>query len=248
MKTPPEVPMQYRLLPGLLCEWSASYHEQLGKLWTDHGDAWNPRTSRFEVDVYFTFLLSRSLLGHKHERQVWEDMYWFCEATLVAVHGGKVLCEDLVGVILARFDEYGGIANSCAESGDADISIKATERLRQHIMASSRDDRVEKNPPWVICDIFADLPRRSAHLRIDWFFAGSFGCALKHICHRTNDLRTLSEEEFRSLVQAGEQEAIPLAKEMSDVLRSSEEELYAKLGALANDPPVEAKRWWQFWR
>lgn len=209
--TSTEVPTQYGFLFRLLREFSEEYSDQLEKLWMDNGRAWNQRTARFEVDAYFVFRLSSSLLGHKQERQVWEDMYYLCEAALVEIHKEHVLSDNLANVIVARITEYGDIANHCGESHDAFVRT-LTERLRHRIMISSHDDHVEESPPFVLCDIYKELDLRYWHLRIDWSIAGAFDCALKHVFQRTNDVRTLSEEEFRSLVEAGQKEAIPLGK------------------------------------
>lgn len=242
-----EIPAQYTLLFHLLREYSAAYSDQLAKAWTDNRDEWNPRTARFEVDTYFVFHLSRAILGHKQERQVWEDMCFLCEAALVNIHEKQLLNDNLSSIIGARMKEYGDIANSCAQSGEADIG-RFTDRLRQRIMASTHDDHVEENPPFVICDIFTELDRRYWHLRTDLIFAGAFCCALKHIFQRTNDVRNLSEAEFSSLVEAGQEEARPIAKKMIKSLTMAQAELHGKIESLSPDRSVKAKHWWQFWR
>ena len=84
--TSSQIPEQYAFLFRLLRECSAAYTDELTKLAGDYGDAWNPRTARFEVDAYFAFHLSLSLVHLEHNGQVWEHMCHLCEAALTKIH------------------------------------------------------------------------------------------------------------------------------------------------------------------
>jgi hypothetical protein len=173
------------------------------------------------VDAYFAFLLSSSLLGHKHNRQVWEDMCYLCEAKLTEIHREQVSSNDLSEVIVARIEDYGSIANRCAESGDAPTRA-FIRKLRQHLMASSHADRVDPKHPIMIGDALQEFALFLEYLRVDLCFAGAFECGLKHVLQRTNDVRTLSEEELTSLVRAGQKEAAAIvARTLESMARES---------------------------
>ena len=227
------MPRQYAFLFGLLRDCSGVYTDQLASLSADHHSSWNPMTARFEVDAYFAFKLSASLVHLKHDRHVWEDMCSFSEVALSAIHAEKVSCDDLADVIAARAEEYGRIANRCGESGEAP-TIPLVKSLRRHIMASSRDDRVRAESPLVIGDAFQEFSLLLGYLRIDLLYAGPFSCVLKHIFQRTRDVRTLSEDELVALAQAGQTEAAAIAAQIPD------------LTSLLASPRKQP--WWQFWR
>ncbi len=228
-----EIPEQYGFLLRFLRECSAAYTDQLTKLAGDYRATWNPRTARFEVDAYFAFLLSCSLLNLEHNRQVWEDMCYLCEAALTEMHQEHITSENLSDVIVARIEDYGRIANRTCESGDAP-QIAWIKSLRQHIMASSHENRVDAEHGMVIGDCFEEFALFFDYLRIDLFFAGAFVCGLKHISQRTTDVRRLSEEELTSLVEAGQTEAAAIAARTLD--------------SMACESSSKSKRWWQFWR
>ena len=228
-----EVPEQYTFLFRFLRECSQAYTDRIEKVAADSGAEWNPRTARFEVDTYFVFLLSASLLGHEHDREGWEDMLHLCETALMEIHREQVSSDDLLAVFVARVKDYGLIQNRCAESGDAPTA-DLIKSLRQHLMASSHDDRIQAEHPIVIGDAFRELALFFEFLRIDLFLAGAFSCGLKHILQRSNDVRTLPEEELITLAQAGQKEAAAIANRT--------------LASMAAESPAPPRRWWRFWR
>lgn len=105
-------------------------------------------------------------------------------------------------------------------------------------MASSGDDFVEVEHAVVIGDFFEEWGCSFEYLRVDLFFAGAFVCGLKHILQRSNDVRTLSEEELITLAQAGQNEAATIAAQSLDSMSKR----------MAAESPTPPKRWWQFWR
>ena len=223
------IPEQYVCLFRLLRQSSQAYAEELERIAGSAGDEWNPRTARFEIDAYFTYLLSRALLGHKHDRQVWEDMCFLCETALIGIHGDQLSNDDLSDVFVARVEGYGQIQNRCAKSGN-ELATELVKALRQHLVASSHGDHVEEQHPVIIGDFLREFDASLAYLRIDHLCAGAFLCALKHILQRTNDVRTLSEQELLELAVVGQDEGIAAAPVREDVVaQSSSARRYAPL-------------------
>ena len=227
-----KIPGQYAFLFRLLRDSSAAYTDELAKLEGDYDDVWNPRTARFEVDAYLAFQLSSSLLNLEHNREVWQDMCHLCEATLTRIHEELITSGNLSDVIAARVEGYGRIASRSPNWGRAHTAF--VKSLRQHIMASSNDDRVEAEHPLVIGDAFKESALLSEYRGIDLLFAGAFCCVLRHILQCTTDVRMLSDEELTSLAEAGQREATANAARTLD--------------SRARESSGQPKRWWQFWR
>ena len=207
-----DIPTQYQFLFCLLRESSKQFAEQAEEMMKEHGVPFNLGTLRFEIDAYLTFLLSCSLLNLKHDRQVWEDMCNLCEVVLSKIHEQSLTNEDLADVIVARIQQYGDIANRCASSGDPP-QISWLKALRQNIMASAHQNRVAAGHPLIIGDIFQEHSILLGLVAIDLMCAGRFGCALKHMFQRTNNVRTLSEGELAKLACAGAKEGAEIAEE-----------------------------------
>lgn len=103
-----QIPEQYAFLFRLLRDSSAAYTDELAKLAGNYGDTWNPHTARFEVDAYLAFQLSSSLLNLEHNREVWHDMCYLCEAALTKIHEESITSGNLSTSSLLALRVTGG--------------------------------------------------------------------------------------------------------------------------------------------
>lgn len=242
---------QYQFLFDLLSEYSRTFCGKARDLSESLGLEWNSETAQFEVDVYFVFHLSCSMLGLEHQRDVWEGMMLFCESQLLSRYARPVLeANDLSDVIVARIERYGSDRNSSIESGQ-DPFTSSLKWLRQHL-ASGNGNEVVADPAFMIGDFFAEQRFIMAMVPVEMGVGGEFGCCLKHVLKATSDVRTLSLERIKELVGDGSAEAQQLAPKHSAMVRPAIDEGLSMLDAgeqlLAGQRLKPDKRWWQVWK
>jgi hypothetical protein len=228
-----QIPPQYDFLIRMLMEHSGGYTKQLAKISSELKSTFSIMPASFEVDVYFTFLLSASLVHMKHNHQVWKDLCFLCEDGFSASYDGKFSCDDFRRVIAARIQGYGEILKQCRESGE-NPGMPCLKYLHQHILASSQESRVEELSPIIISDYFDKFNLLLEYQQVDLYWAEGFSGALIHIFEHTNDIRTLSEDQLIALAHAGREEALARVAQA--------------VKATSQVPLAEQKRWWQFWR
>lgn len=211
---------------------SQTYSEGLMQRLAKYGHPFNPVTTRFEVDVYFAYLLSHSLLAYQQEREVWEHMCVLCEYTLCRRHSEVISCVDLGDLIAARVEGYARILDNCQASGNNPHTawIKA---LLGHIAASAQSNLVEVHHAVITGDLIEEFLSLAVMVDFDVRIAVASCCGLKHICRRATDFRTLSSAEMFELMSRGREEAWEIADS-----RASE---------TMKNPPQRKKRWWSFY-
>ena len=242
---------QYEVLFNLLSDYSRAFCAEARRVSESLGLDWNSNTAQFEVDVYFVFQLSCSMLGLEHQRDVWEEMMFFCESQLLSRYAPPALsADDLSDVVVARIERYGSVRNSNIESGQ-DLVTTGLKWLRQHLASGNRN-QVLADPPIMIGDFFAEQRFIMAMVPVEMRVAGEFGCSLKHVFQATSDVRTLPIERMKELVSAGRAEAKNLAPKHAAQVRPTIETVLSKLDEgeqlLAEQPLKSDKRWWQFWK
>jgi hypothetical protein len=224
-------PDQYGYLFSYMSQYSSIFTDDIAKPLTEMKE-WNPLTARFEVDVYFAFLVSFMMLNFKHDQQVWEEMCGFMYMILSEIHKKLQFCESRSNVYDARMQRYGDITNSCIQSGDAP-EAGCVKQLLQHILASSKDDQIEADHPLVVLGLheryFLEIEFQKTNISLTCVFEGG----LSHIFQYTTDIRTLSENKFLELVISGEKEA---ASRVTNTHAS-----------ITHSRSPKPKPWWQFW-
>lgn len=229
------IPEQYKALLGFMLDCSRAYKEGLAKEAEDVGLPWNHATANLEIDIYFVFLLSASMLAHGHNRSVWTEMCFLCESALVGFHEEKLWGDSFSDVIASRIKEYGEIKSRGAERGEGSGFDLGT-RLLEHVDASSSDGDIVTIGPRVITlrDAFQRHELQVRAVCLDMQIAGWFRCGLKHILQRANDIRELSGQEIVELAARGQIEADAITAKAFEKMRC--------------DKPGKPRRWWQFWR
>ena len=242
---------QYQFLFDLLSDYSREFCDKAQDLSEALDLGWNSKTAKFEVDVYFVFQLSCSMLGLKHQRDVWEEMMLFCESQLLSRYDLPVLeADDLSDVIVARIERYGNGLNRSIESGQDPVTT-GLKWLRQHL-DSGDGKKVVADPAFMIGDFFAEQRFIMAMVPIEMRLGGEFGCCLKHVFKETSDLRTISLERIKELVGAGSAESQRQSPKHIGNVDPEIDKVLTILDEgdqlLAGHPRKSAKRWWQVWK
>lgn len=198
---------QYGLIYDLMITYADIYCHRLKKVAQNTEVPWNARTAPFEVDVYFAFLLSCSMLGHKHDRLVWQQVCEYCTEELVARYATHITeCEDLVQIITDRIQDYGKTRNTCIEKGMG-LTHELLEDLWLNLLASGCRDKVEAKPGVMITDGVKHFEFAGMMEAVEMQVASTFQCCLKHLLQATQDIRTMAIPEMNRLILEGQEDA-----------------------------------------
>ena len=198
---------QYFIILELLSEYAKSFCECAQIIFAQEGWDWDAQSAQFEVDVYFLFVLSCTLLNYGHDREVWEELMFFCEDALVERYAGLSSADDLRDVIASRVERYGRITNGCIERHDKPIWSAWIEWVCRSITASAVRKPIEANPPIIIGSFLERWRIEAKMLPVQFEIGGAFGCCLKHLFQGRSDFRGGDTADMLRRIRSAQQEA-----------------------------------------
>jgi len=204
---------QHAVVFDLLSEYAAAFCEIAEIVFVQEGAQWDMRTAKFEVDVYFTFVLSASVLWHEHDMDAWEDLMSYCEERLLERHANLLSMDSLRDVIASRMERYGRVTNGCIERRDKPIWSAWIEWVCRSVTASATRQPIEADQPLIISD---PLQRHRMHMRmlpIQFQVCGAFECCLKHLFMECTDFRRWAPEEMARRIVAAQREFEQIRKD-----------------------------------
>lgn len=215
--------MQYDKLFDLFTQHSEKYYTEAEGVFRKFNKEWNadflrfkPDLLRFEIDMFFLFELSSSMLSAKLDKSVWSEILHLFQDRLIQHFTGKIsIVDTFEDIIRARVEGYGRVKNSYGGTHDfAGLYIDLLRELLQNIYASnSRGEIAVRNP--VVIDGFFEKTEFECRMRpIHMSTSEEFSCCLKHLFKANSDIRSLSSEEIDRLIERGKREAEKILSEV----------------------------------
>lgn len=200
------LPPQYEELVSLVDRFSASYLQEAKEVTQRLGKEWDPRTSNFEIQTYFVFLLSCGVQGHGHNTEVWQEMCYCLWDKLLAFHVDRIAeCGDLQSIIDARIQCYGDTVIACARAKSSEIIARL--KCLQSFLEASGGRGIELKPPVVIGDFIQNSLWIKEMTLVEVRVACAFECVLKHLFVAERDIRNMDLSAMREHISQGVIEA-----------------------------------------
>lgn len=236
-------PVQYDILFELLCEYADEYYAETEKVFKKFDKKWHPYPSRFEIDVFFLFELSKQILGLKQDMDVVRGIQsYFVERLMQRFKNKITIATTFEDVIGARVQRYGQARNDCIKN-DKTIDMVMLDEVIQNIRMTNLSEEIDANRGLVIGDFFELIELKSAMLPIQ-IKSGEFSCCLKHLFKSTSDIRSLSSEEINILIDRGSQDAKQILSKLDLSQISDSINITKHIRTILS----QRKKWWQFWK
>lgn len=206
------------------------------------GDGWNEDLAGFEVDVYFLFLLSCSMLAHKQVMEGWEDTVLLGSQIIAKFHPSIAQStEGIEDLVAARVERYGADRNKGIAAGEYDLH-KTLSALTVNVINSAYGGNALAHGPLLIVGSVKRSELEISLQSLSKLVALPFLCCLKHVFQQGNDYRALSTDTLLRAIDAGESEAEEYLRE--NCLGHPTQETKGK----SPHPIRSSRRWWQIWR
>jgi len=236
-------PIQYDILFELLCEYSKKYYTETERIFRKFDNKWDPHASRFEIDVFCLFELSKQMLGLKQDMDVVRGIQsYFVERLMQRFKNKITIATTFEDVIGARVQRYGQARNDCIKN-DKTIDMVMLDEVIQNIRMTNLSEEIVANRGLVVGDFFELIELKSAILPIQ-IKSGEFSCCLKHIFKSTSDIRSLSSEEIDILINRGRQDAKQILSKLDLSQISDSINITKHIRTIF----AQRKKWWQFWK
>ena len=97
---------------------------------------WNSSTARFEVDIYFAFLLAFAMQQHKQDDDACSEMTAHCYYRLLKRYSPLLISDNLSKVIDKRMEDFISCTNDNVKKGESFHEIVWTKCLSNNLIKS----------------------------------------------------------------------------------------------------------------
>jgi len=98
---------------------------------------WNSSTARFEVDIYFAFLLAFAMQQHKQDDDACSEMTAHCYYRLLKKYSPLLISDNLSKVVDKRMEDFVSCTNDNEKKGERFHEIVWTKCLSNHLIKST---------------------------------------------------------------------------------------------------------------
>jgi hypothetical protein len=184
--------------------------------------SWNPSTARFEIDIYFAFLLSFSMQGHKQDNDACSEMTAHCYYRLLKRYSPLLISDNLSKVIDERMENFVSCTNDNIKKGKRTHEMVWIECLSNNLIKSV-DNRVGHGAPLMIVGIMGTIQFRLLMLFVQLAYASKWLCVLNELFKSTGDFRNLNNID--ELVEIGSEKGDEFEKNnyerIANIIRSA---------------------------
>lgn len=113
---------------------------------------WNSSTARFEVDIYFAFLLAFAMQQHKQDDNACSEMTAHCYYRLLKRYSPLLISDNLSKVIDKRMEDFISCTNDNVKKGESFHEIVWTKCLSNNLIKSF-ENKVGPGTPLMLVGI-----------------------------------------------------------------------------------------------
>lgn len=149
---------------------------------------WNSSTARFEVDIYFAFLLAFAMQQHKQDDDARSEMTAHCYYRLLKRYSPLLISENLSKVIDKRMGDFVSCTNDNEKKGERFHEIVWTKCLSKNLIKSVGN---KVGPLMLVCIMETTRFELSMPL-VQLSYAHKWLFVLDELFKSTVDFRTLN--------------------------------------------------------
>ena len=154
------------------------------------GFFWNSATARFEVDVYFAFLLAFAMQQHKQDDDACSEMTAHCHYRLLKRYSPLLISDNLPEVIDKRMAGFISCTNDNLRKGESFHEIVWTRCLSRNLIKSF-GNRIGPGAPLMLVGITETTRFELSMPLAQLFYAHKWLFVLDELFESTEDFRVL---------------------------------------------------------